>query len=126
MLKNSIFIIALAAVITLLPGCASIVNGTSQSVSVDTGRVVGATCSLQNNKGLWYVNQTPGTVTVNRSYQNLFVNCKKSGLHGSRSFASKTKPMAFGNIIFGGAIGAGVDMADGAAYDYPNHMTVAM
>ena len=126
MFKNYISIIAVIAVITLLPGCASIVNGTSQSVSVDTGRVVGATCSLQNNKGTWFVNQTPGSVTVNRSYENLLVNCKKGGMHGSRSYASNTKPMAFGNVLFGGVIGAGVDMADGAAYDYPNHMTVAM
>lgn len=126
MTKNYILIIATIAMITLLPGCASIVNGTSQSVSVDTGRVVGATCSLQNNKGMWYVNQTPGSVNVNRSYENLLVNCRKGGMHNSRSFESKTKPMAFGNIIFGGAIGAGVDMADGAAYDYPGHMTVAL
>ncbi|KFI09060.1 hypothetical protein JN27_00380 [Massilia sp. BSC265] len=28
--------------------------------------------------------------------------------------------MAFGNIIFGGVVWAGVDVASGAAYDYPN------
>lgn len=38
--------------------------------------------------------------------------------------ASKTKGMAFGNIVFGGVIGAGVDMADGAAYDYPNEINM--
>ena len=27
--------------------------------------------------------------------------------------------MALGNIVFGGVIGAGVDMSTGAAYDYP-------
>jgi hypothetical protein len=32
--------------------------------------------------------------------------------------------MAFGNILFGGFIGAGVDVATGAAYDYPNLLTV--
>jgi phosphoketolase len=31
-----------------------------------------------------------------------------------------------GNILFGGPIGAGVDMASGAAYDYPNLITVMM
>ena len=39
---------------------------------------------------------------------------------------SSTKAMAFGNILFGGPIGAGVDMASGAAYDYPNLITVMM
>jgi hypothetical protein len=34
--------------------------------------------------------------------------------------------MAFGNLLFGGPIGAGVDMASGAAYDYPNLIPVTM
>ena len=33
-------------------------------------------------------------------------------------------PMAFGNILFGGVIGAGVDIATGAAYDYPELIVV--
>ena len=36
------------------------------------------------------------------------------------------RAMAFGNIIFGGAIGAGIDMADGSAYDYPKNITLEM
>lgn len=42
------------------------------------------------------------------------------------SVKSSTKAMAFGNIIFGGVIGAGVDVATGAAYDYPTMITVLM
>ena len=34
--------------------------------------------------------------------------------------------MAIGNIIFGGVIGAGVDISTGAAYDYPNLIVVNM
>lgn len=34
--------------------------------------------------------------------------------------------MAFGNILFGGVIAAGVDVATGAAYDYPTMITVLM
>jgi len=34
--------------------------------------------------------------------------------------------MAFGNIIAGGIIGAGIDMSTGAAYDYPSLITVEM
>lgn len=32
--------------------------------------------------------------------------------------------MAFGNLLFGGVIGAGVDIGTGAAYDYPNLISV--
>lgn len=110
-----------------LVGCASIVNGTQQSISVNTNPVGGAVCSLHNDKGTWYVNGTPGSVVVNRSYNNLNINCQKRGYqNGYRSVVSHTKGMAFGNVVFGGVIGAGVDVVDGAAYDYPAVVYVPM
>lgn len=39
---------------------------------------------------------------------------------------SKTKGRAFGNVLAGGIIGVGVDMGDGAAYDYPTEIVVPM
>jgi len=112
-------------------GCASIVSGTNQSLTVETrGKegqpVVSVNCKLSNNKGTWYVT-SPGSVVVNRSYEDLLINCEKEKQEaGLASVKSSTKPMAFGNIIFGGVIGVGVDMASGAAYDYPTMITVFM
>jgi len=116
--------------LTTLTGCASIVNGQNQSVSVETraggNSVSGANCTLSNNKGTWYVT-TPGSTTVNRSYEDLAVRCDKTSMEpGLASVKSATKAMAFGNIIFGGVIGAGIDIGTGAAYDYPTLITVAM
>jgi hypothetical protein len=113
-----------------LGGCASIVNGQNQSVSVeaktDTGPLQSASCRLINDKGTWFIT-TPGSTTVHRSYEDLAVYCEKDGQQpGSVSVKSSTKPMAFGNILFGGLIGVGVDVASGAAYDYPNLVTVVM
>lgn len=113
-----------------LAGCASIVDGTNQSLSVQTAsagdQVAGAQCSLNNNKGTWFV-RTPGTVTVHRAYGALNVTCTKKGYQQARAKVdSSTKGMAFGNILFGGVIGAGVDMSDGAAYNYPKLITVPM
>ncbi|HET8747151.1 MAG TPA: hypothetical protein VFM98_16250 [Ramlibacter sp.] len=113
-----------------LTGCASIVNGQNQPVSVETrgesGAVAGANCKLSNNKGTWYVT-TPGSTTVQRSYEDLAVLCTKDSHEpGLASVKSSTKPMAFGNIIFGGVIGAAVDVGTGAAYDYPPLITVLM
>ena len=126
-MKNLLSTILLGLGICMLTGCASIVNGTNQSVSVHTGKVTGARCELQNDKGKWYVNGTPGSVVVHRSYQDLNVRCHKNGIHSpSQNVNSKTKGMAFGNAIFGGLIGAGVDVASGAAYDYPNEIFVPM
>lgn len=118
------------AAFSALTGCASIVSGTNQIVSVETlhpaGKVVGASCKLENDKGVWYVT-TPGTVTVHRAYGDMMVKCEKEGFGpGVATVKSSTKGMLAGNLLFGGPIGAGVDAASGAAYDYPNVFQVMM
>lgn len=123
---------AIASTIGLLAlsGCASIVAGSSQVVSLETRKgpdaVTGASCRLQNDKGTWFVT-TPGTVTVHRAYDDLNIKCEKDGIEpGIATVKSSTKGMAFGNILAGGIIGAAVDMGTGAAYDYPPLITVSM
>ena len=119
--------LGLVALLLGLQACASIVSGTSQNVSVDTPGCAAARCELSNDKGKYFVPSTPGTVTVNRSYNNLQVSCSREGATSDLlSVASTTKGMAFGNILFGGVIGAGVDMSTGAAYDYPQLISVAL
>jgi hypothetical protein len=123
-------IVLLLAVANFVTGCASIVNGTNQVVSVETryggAQVVGASCELVNPKGTYFVT-TPGTVTINRAYDNLNIKCDKDGMHpGLTTVASNTKPMAFGNILIGGIVGAAVDAGSGAAYDYPSLIRVNM
>ena len=113
-----------------LAGCASIVDGSSQSLSVKTistsGDIPGAACQLTSNKGTWFLT-TPGTVTVHRSYDPLALKCTKDGYQPAlQTTGSSTKGMAYGNILFCGLIGAGVDMSTGAAYDYPTLITVMM
>ena len=114
----------------LFSGCASIINGTQQSVSVvaklSGGEpVIGAKCRLSNTKGEWFTD-TPGSVTVHRSYGALTVDCDHPQSTGTLEAKSTTKAMAFGNIIFGGAIGATIDIANGSAYDYPQLLVVPM
>lgn len=119
--------IAVPAMFSLLTGCASIVNGTQQNVQVVTPPVTGASCLLSNSKGQWTLPSTPGVVTVHRAYGDLAVSCHKGGYApANQTVKSKTKAMAFGNLVFGGAIGGGVDAGDGAAYDYPETITVPM
>jgi len=126
-IKRMVTVGSIAVFASMTTGCASIVNGQNQPISVSTGQAKGATCTLVNNKGKWYVPSTPGSVTVQRSYKDLHIDCEKKGYAATeKKVASKTKGMAFGNIIFGGVVGAGVDMADGAAYDYPNDIQLDM
>jgi hypothetical protein len=123
----ALVVIAASSVLT---GCASIVNGTNQVVSVEARykaeQVSGASCKLENGKGVYYVT-TPGTVTVHRAYDDMKVRCEKENSEpGLATVKSVTKPMAFGNIIFGGVIGAAIDTGSGAAYDYPPLISVIM
>ena len=129
MIRSSLIGAAVAATFTFT-GCASIVSGNNQSLSVTTQKngsdVAGAKCLLVNDKGTWFLT-SPGSVTVRRSYGDLAVDCKMDGSDpGLASVKSNTKAMAFGNILFGGIIGVGVDTATGAAYDYPDLILVDM
>jgi hypothetical protein len=129
-LMRASMLAAIAASAASLTGCASIVSGTNQVVSVETlhstGPVNGAVCKLENDKGIYYVT-TPGTVTVHRAYGDMTVKCEKAGFDpGLVTVKSSTKGMMAGNIVFGGFIGAGVDAASGAAYDYPALFQVMM
>jgi hypothetical protein len=64
---------------------------------------------------------------VRRSYDDLIVRCEKETYEpGFVTVKSFTKAMAFGNILFGGIVGGAVDVASGAAYDYPSLITVEM
>lgn len=123
----------LMTVIVLLPlvGCASITGTTNQNVSVQTKdsagtELVGALCELGNKKGKWFVT-TPGSVGISRSNDDIQVSCTKDGyLQGKQGVVSDTKGMMFGNIIFGGGIGAIIDHNSGAAYEYPSVIQIVM
>jgi len=121
---------AFVAASLLATGCASVVNGHVQSVSVTTRNqsepVTGAQCSLLNDKGMWYVT-TPGSVSVQRSFGALTVACTMAGQPpGTATATSATTAAVFGNVLVGGVIGAGIDVATGAAYDCPNVIAVEM
>lgn len=111
-----------------LTGCASIVSGSSRGLSVETkykgNPVEGAKCKLVNDKGTWFLT-TPGSATVHDSYNPLRINCEKDDFEpGTRTVDSSTKAWVFGNILFGGIIGAGIDIMTGAAYEYPESIVV--
>lgn len=62
---------------------------------------------------------------VHRSLADLKLSCEKDGSPpGLANVKSNTKAMAFGNAVFGGLIGVGVDIASGAAFDYPDLVQV--
>ena len=115
--------IFLLIIFSFLTGCASISESKNQSMSVSTGDVTGAMCTLSNSKGTYYVNSTPGSVMVRNACDQLTVTCKKDGYvpanPAAGSIQDKSKGMAWGNILFGGIIGIAVDRNTGAGCNYP-------
>jgi hypothetical protein len=120
---------ALAAAAILgaaLSGCATIVDGSTQSVSVSTTPVQGAACTLTSSQGTWYVT-TPGTVQVHKTKNDLTVTCSKDGFQpGSQVAVSKFGGATFGNIVLGGGVGAIVDASTGANYYYDSPLTIPL
>ena len=118
-------------VILVAQGCATITSTEMQSLALTTeagdgSKVEKASCTLRNDKGAWTV-ESPGIVAVHRSAEDLLVECRKEGLaDGFVRAISRAAAGMFGNIIFGGAIGAIIDHSKGTGYNYPNQLPVRM
>ncbi len=112
-------------------GCATITTSEMQQVAITTktgdGKALeGVKCDLRNDKGSWQ-GTSPGFVSVHKSSQDLNVECKKDGHpDGLLRAVSRANAGMFGNIIFGGGIGAIIDHTKGTAYNYPDNMPVVM
>jgi hypothetical protein len=111
-----------------LCSCALIFDGPGQNVEVKTVSgerdVAGAVCTLENSKGTWQT-ISPGAVTVHRGYGDLNVRCERGGyVANGGSVPSASKDLWWGNVIFGGLVGAAIDVGVGSAYDYPSPIVV--
>ncbi len=117
-------IFSLLASFILITSCASTMSGSSQNITV-TSNVQGATCTLSNDKGTWSLS-TPGSAVVTSSRVNLALTCAKEGyVNGVASLPSKHKDSAtWGNVLLGGGIGYIIDRKSGAAFIYPQQVTV--
>ena len=118
-------------VMVLASGCASITGSEMQQLSLttrgtDASTLEGVKCKLQNDKGAWEA-MSPGFVNVRRSSEDLTVECKKEGIaDGLLKAVSRAAGSMFGNVIFGGGIGALIDHSKGTGYNYPDQLPVEM
>jgi len=109
-----------------LPGCASIIKGTSQSIAITSPPADGAECTLTSGQGSWSL-ITPGVVTVERSKEDIQARCVKPGYDdGVAMIPSNFEGWTVGNLVFGGIVGVGVDAATGALNQYPKSFQIPM
>lgn len=114
---------AALALVALLPACATVVEGTSDTVTLSTNPA-GATCTVdRNGERVAAVATTPGSVRIGKSRHDLNVTCTKEGYQPATAAASsKFTGATFGNVIAGGVVGVVVDAASGANNRYPSEV----
>lgn len=117
----------LACVGLLLSACASIVEGTTQEIVVNT-TPEGAYCKLlREGMPIGQIASTPGGVTVKKTKHSIVMECTKEGFHKLTFYnKSDVENAAFGNIILGGGIGWIIDSSSGADNKYTSPINVSM
>jgi uncharacterized protein YceK len=117
----------IAIVMMLLSGCSTLTQGTSQVITVMTPGVDGAKCNMTSAAGKSWSVVTPGSITLDKSKDDISVTCKKDGYRDAVAvLTSEFENMSIGNIVFGGVIGVGIDAASGAMNKYPPTLNVQM
>lgn len=117
-----------AALPLLLVSCATVLEGTSQDIAVDTDPQ-GANCTFTRGAEgtIGTVAQTPGKLTVQRRKEAMQVTCTRDGHEAATEVvASAFSGATIGNVLLGGLIGIAVDASSGANNRYPERLTVVM
>ena len=117
----------LVAATIAVSGCATIFEGTSQSVQIST-TPPGARCLVDREGArLGEVGSTPGSIRLDKSKNDIVVTCSKDG-HQTATIAQSPdfQGTTFGNILVGGGIGAIADAASGANYQYPKRVALTL
>lgn len=111
------------ALTALLPACATILEGSSQDVAIETAPP-GASCSVdRKGEHLGTVAPTPGTLKLDKSRHDLAVTCSKPGyVTATLVQPSKFVGTTFLNLIVGGGVGFIVDASSGANNAYPKQV----
>lgn len=114
-----IFLVSLASWIT---SCATVVGGTSQTVSIDSN-VKGADVVVNGAM----VGQTPFAGSISRG-KSTSVTIRKEGYRSKTVILNtEVEPIFWGNIIVGGVFGSTTDLASEAMYKYtPASITIEL
>jgi len=119
-------ILAIAAMLQLC-ACASIMEGSTQEVLINTNPA-GANCSLSREGQVFaHVNPTPGAVTLKKTKHDMTIVCKKEGYEDATYLNnSGSEGATWGNIVLGGGIGWAVDSANGSDNHYETPVNITL
>lgn len=108
-------------------GCASILEGSTQEIMINT-TPQGAQCQIvRNGVAIASVMKTPEAALVERTKHDLIIKCWSDKCDESEYFVkSGTSGGTFGNILLGGGIGWAIDSAAGADNEYEEMVNVPL
>ena len=109
-------------------GCATVTEGDSQMMTINSTPVPGANCIFTNNRGQWDL-VTPGTMNVKKSVSMLHGHCVKVGYKDADvylSAESDSVSLAGMAVPYAGLVELAVDSSTGATSKYPESYTVRL
>ena len=117
-----------AALAAACSGCASTIDGTTQSIYIETTPVEGAACICSNDRGQWPLT-SPGAVVVKKSSSVLEIRCSKTGYREAKFYAAghmTTAGFVGAFLPYAGLISSAVDASTGAALSYPSSYSITL
>lgn len=113
--------LALASLLALCPSCASIMTGSSDSVTIQS---VPSGAHFSTNSGI--KGRTPMMVTVPSS-QDLIIEFRMAG-HEPTTATVQSRPSAWiiGNLVFGGPLGLIIDIVNPDARTHNSNVTATL
>jgi len=113
-----------AVALVVVQGCASITKGTTDSITVNFANCNKQTaCTASNKKGDW-VFSAPGSVRFKKSDNPLTITCQDGPAQTTTKVTPTRGGMAWGNVVFGGVIGGGIDSSTDAHWDIADSVTM--
>ena len=110
--------IIVAAAITVLSGCATILNDDLQNVSISST----AETLKGNIDGIPFTG--PGVVQVKRSKADKIINIETAGCQKQIALASNVDPKFFINVLSGGTFGSTTDYATEKMWKYQDQIVI--
>lgn len=112
------------SLVALTGGCATVTQGTTQTLAVVTPNADGAQCVISNDRGRVVARiTTPGSAQISRARSTLEVRYERSGFETGvaqlpSAFSSRSRIQS--------PIGYAVDGMSGAMWSYPAEVSVMM
>lgn len=118
--------VVLLPLVLLLPACASIIEGTEQSIAIQS-IPTGADCRLLREGEVVASTTTLGWVVVEKTKLDITLECRKDGYEvATVELESGVEAATWANIALGGGIGWAFDSATGADNKYPDYVKLRL